>query len=47
MVPPRGFEPLTSWFVARHSNSTELRGRGVSEWYRPTGLRGFKPMLYN
>lgn len=26
LASPKGLEPLTSWFVAKRSNPTELRG---------------------
>ena len=30
MARPAGFEPTTPWFVARYSNPTELRARGIN-----------------
>ncbi len=32
MVRPRGFEPLTTWFVARYSIQAELRAL-INFWY--------------
>ena len=57
MVRPKGFEPLTLWFVAKYSiqlsyerikiyKKNFLNKNGGSEWNRTTDTGIFSPLLY-